>query len=148
MKPHFQGIQVVFLKCHIKYRSLALEETRKKDDSDVVIGVNYGVASFSSWSKPFCSSIQELETPWRWLPFFKGEHLQRERTKWLAPIYISPKGKPLGLHMISWKYLVYWINPGCTRCRMHHISNARKIIHMSTIPPKDGLISEFSWDPG
>ena len=27
----------------------------KKGDSDVVAGVNYGVASFSSWSKSICN---------------------------------------------------------------------------------------------
>ena len=42
--------------------------------------------------------------------FFKGEHLQRQ-------LSISHKGKPLGSHMVHWKYPVHLDTPtmiGCT----------------------------------
>jgi hypothetical protein len=31
------------------------KENRKKDDSYVVIGMNYGISSFLSWSKSICN---------------------------------------------------------------------------------------------
>jgi hypothetical protein len=49
------------------------------DDSDVATGVNYGVASSSSWSKSAYNPkkvSRELEGPQRLLPPFKGEHLE------------------------------------------------------------------------
>ena len=41
-------------------------QERNKDDSGIVIGVNYGVASFLSWSKSICNpkhALQELKVP-------------------------------------------------------------------------------------
>jgi hypothetical protein len=57
-----------------------LQEWRKKDDSDVVIGINYGiVASSSSWFKVICSHVtssRRIRGPltiiaffWRWTPW-------------------------------------------------------------------------------
>ena len=61
------------------------KEEKKKDDSDVAIGVNYGVASWSSWCKSTCNPETGITRtsrplPWRLLPPFKGEHLERART--------------------------------------------------------------------
>ena len=38
------------------------------------------------------------------LSSFKSEHLEGVRTCWSAPI--SPSGKPMGFHIVGWKYLV------------------------------------------
>jgi hypothetical protein len=43
---------------HLFYRE------RKKDNTDVATGMNYGVASFFSWPKATCNgAIRELEAP-------------------------------------------------------------------------------------
>jgi hypothetical protein len=42
-------------------------------------------------------ALCELESPWRILPPFEGEHLERAERSWLAPI--SPTSKRLGSHM-------------------------------------------------
>ena len=86
---------------------LRRKKERTKDDSDVATSVKYRVALFSSWSKSVCNpetSVTRIRGPPRLLPPFKGEHLEWVQTSWLAPI--SPNDKPLGSHMIGWKYLV------------------------------------------
>jgi hypothetical protein len=48
--------------------------------TDVAIGVNYGVASPSSWSKSYIipkQASRELEGPQRLLPPFKSEYLEQ-----------------------------------------------------------------------
>ena len=73
------------------------------DDSDVATGVNYGVASSSSWSKSAYNPkkvSRELEGPQRLLPPFKGEQLEW-RTNQLAPI--STKGQAL-------RFLLGWLS--------------------------------------
>ena len=52
---------------------------RKKDNSDVGVGVSYGVASFSSWSKSICNpkpGIARIRGPptsfQRWTPWTNG----------------------------------------------------------------------------
>jgi hypothetical protein len=61
------------------------KKARKKDDSDVAIGVNCGIiASSSSWSKFVCNlrtditSIPALEGSPRLLPPSRGEHCEHE----------------------------------------------------------------------
>ena len=39
----------------------------------------------------------------------EGEHLEHAQTIRLAPIYL--KGKPLGSHMVGWKFMFTWIPP-------------------------------------
>ena len=69
--------------------------------------VNYSVDSFSSWVHVILTrASRELEGPWRLLPPFKGEHLERTQTSWLAPFYHPRKGKVLDSHMVDWKYRV------------------------------------------
>ena len=69
----------------------------------VPTGVNYGVASSSSWPKfiynPIMSIMRFRRASRRLLPPCKGEHLEHERTSWHGPI--SPKGKPLDTHMLG-----------------------------------------------
>ena len=80
---------------HLFYRE------RKKDNTDVATGMNYGVASFFSWSKATCNpkwGITRIRGPWQLLPPFEGEHLERVWTTQVAPI---SKGKPLGFHMVG-----------------------------------------------
>ena len=52
---------------------------------------------------------KQAEGSWRLLPTSKGENLEQAQTSWLAPLF--PKGKPLGSHMVSWKYMVHPNNP-------------------------------------
>ena len=43
-----------------------MKERKKKDDSNVVTGMNYGVASFLSWSTSICNhetSISRIRVP-------------------------------------------------------------------------------------
>ena len=51
----------------------------------------------------------ELEGLQRVLPPFKGEHFEHVHTS--RPTSVSSKGKPLGSHMIGWKYLVHLVLP-------------------------------------
>ena len=71
---------------------------RKTNGSNVAIVVNYGVASFLSWSK-------SIRNPQTCIPRIK---IQRWNLKTaidkLANIYLPLKGKPLGSHMVDWKY--------------------------------------------
>ena len=70
------------------------------------------------------TGITRVRGPWRLLPPFTGEHLARAQISWFAPI--SLKGKPLGSHMVGWKYLVHPDTPtmiGWTMCgRVHQKS--------------------------
>ena len=100
---------------------------------------------FLSWYSLYVVSkhaLQELEG--------KGEHLEGTRTSWSTSI--SPRGKPLGSHMVSWKYLAHPKTPTMIGRiiggRVHHKLSARKVTHMSTIPALDGFTSELPIDPG
>ena len=80
----------------------SLSISSMKEDSDVATNVNYGVALILSWYIPTCNSemgIMRINAPQRLLPQFKNEYLERAQTSWLT--IISPKGKPLGSHMIG-----------------------------------------------
>ena len=76
---------------------------KKERHSYFAIGMKYDVASLSSWS----ISIWISKTGIAWVrgPPFEGKHLEHARTSRSAPI--SPKGKPLGSHMVGWKYPVH-----------------------------------------
>ena len=55
-----------------------------------------------------------LESPRQLLPPFEGEHLEQRADK-PAGTYMPPKGKPLGSHMVGWKYtstMIGWIIGG------------------------------------
>ena len=73
------------------------KDERKQDSSDAATGVNYNVASFSSWSKSICNSetgISKIRATSKDYCLLKGDHLEWLWTSRQAPI--SPKGKPLG----------------------------------------------------
>lgn len=73
-----------------------------EDSCDGVNDVNYGIASFSSWSMSLCNpemGITRLEGPQRLLPPLKVKHLEQVQTSWLA--LISPKLKRLVSHMVG-----------------------------------------------
>ena len=75
---------------------------RRKIRSNVDTNVNYGVASFLSWSKSICNSkkgITRIRRPQRLLSPFEGEHLEWTRTNESTTIF--PKGKCLGSHMVG-----------------------------------------------
>ena len=96
-------------------------------------------------------ALRELEGSQRLLPPFEGEHLERARTSWPTPI--SPKGKPLGSHMIGWKYSFYPNTPNIIEwiidVRVHRNQVLGKSpIETLAIPTLGGLILEFQWDPG
>ena len=44
-------------KCFIMFCDLVKRSKRKNDGDDVAKGVDYGVASFSSWSKSICNPV-------------------------------------------------------------------------------------------
>ena len=64
----------------------------------------------------------------------------------------SPKSKPLGSHMVGWKYpvdldtliMIEFTIGG----RVHQKSSAKQVTHPSTVPGLGSLILEFPWDPG
>lgn len=59
-------------------------------DSNVAIGVNFGVAPSSSWSKSGCNlemGIMRIVASQKSTAFFKGEHPQQAQTNWPAPIF-------------------------------------------------------------
>lgn len=67
----------------------------------IQVGLNlYVISKRTSW---------ELEGTQRLLPRFKSEHLEHARTS--QPTPISPKGKPLGSHMVGWQYLAHPYTP-------------------------------------
>ena len=76
---------------------MSYTQERMKDDSNVAIGVNYGVASSSTWFKFVCNLVNK--GPSTIIASFEGEHLDRAQTNWLALILL--KGKPLGSHMVD-----------------------------------------------
>lgn len=79
------------------------EERMKEDSDDIVIGMNYGVASFIGWSKFIYNSkmgITRIRGSRRLLPPFEGVHLEQMQTRWPIPIEL-PKGKPLGFHEVG-----------------------------------------------
>ena len=51
-------------------------------------------------------ALWELQGPQSLLPPFHGEHLE-----WLQRNPVSPKGEPLGSHMLGWKYPVHQDTP-------------------------------------
>jgi hypothetical protein len=68
----------------------------RRDDSDVVTSMNYGVALFWSWSKSMCNpkmaDITRISGPQRLLSPLKSEHLEWAQTSQLTPI--SPRASP------------------------------------------------------
>ena len=73
------------------------KEKKKIDGCDVVIGVNYGVASFLSWSKYIWTPetcIPKMRGPQQLLPHFKGETLKQSSTSLPAGIYLPPRAAP------------------------------------------------------
>lgn len=74
----------------------------RTDDSNVAIGVNFGVAPSSSWSKSGCNlemGIMRIGALQKSTAFFKGEHLQQAQKTGLH--LSSTKGKPLRSHMVG-----------------------------------------------
>jgi hypothetical protein len=124
----------------------------KIDDSDVATGMNYGVASFSSWSKSTCNpktglvrirgSPKTTASIWRWTPW--------KSTDKPVGTYL-PKGKPLGFHMVGWKYPVHPDTPTMIGWsiggRGHWKSGPRKATY-STIPASRSSTLDSPWDPG
>ena len=81
--------------------------------TDVGIGVNDGVDSSLSWLKFQCdpeTGIMRIRGHLKLLPPpFKGEHLNGCRQ---ANLHLSPlKRKPLGSHMVGYKYPVHLDTP-------------------------------------
>ena len=130
-----------------------ISKERKKNDFNVVIGVNFGVASSFSWSKCIChsemGSTRIRGAPmthtylWRWAPWLGMDN---------RPTPICHNGKPLGSHKVGWKLLVHLETPTMNGWtiggRVHCKSIARKVTHPGTIPALGGLISEFLWSLG
>ena len=110
--------------------------------------MHYGVALFSSWSKSICdpkTSMTKIRAPKDcWLPF-QDFHLERAQTSQPAPI--SPKGKPLGSHMVGQQFPVHPDTPTMigwtTGGRVHQKSSALKVAHPSTILSLCSLTLEF-----
>jgi hypothetical protein len=115
---------------------------------DVATTMNYGVASFMSWSKSSWNletSIMKIKEPpttttffWRWTPCMGAD----------KPIETClPKGKPIGSRMVDWKCMVHPDAPtmiGWTvGVKVHW-----KATHPSTILTWSDLTSKFPWDIG
>ena len=81
---------------------------RNNDDSTVATGMNYGHASFPSWSKSICNpkmGLQGLEAHDECCFLSKVNTSNGAKTRGPAPIF--PKGKPLASHMVSWQHPVH-----------------------------------------
>jgi len=80
----------------------------ERGDSDVVTGMNCGIALSLSQSNSLCNSkleIMKLGGSWRILPPFKGEHLEWAQTS--QPYLSFPRGKPLVSHMVGRRHPVH-----------------------------------------
>ena len=91
-------------------------------------------------------ALQELERPQQLLP--PPPFLSKVNTLWTS--WPAPKGKPLGSHMVGWKYpdTSTMIGRTIRGRRVHCKSSARKVTHTSTIPALGGLTAKFPRDPG
>ena len=91
------GSMITLEKVYVKGK-----KERKKDNSNVATSMNCGIAFFSSWSKSMCNpetGITRIRGPLTTTTSFGGEHLEHARISKLTTI--SPKGKPLGSHMVG-----------------------------------------------
>ena len=82
----------------------------KIDHLGVATGIIYDVTSSSSWSKSICNpkmDIMRIGRPQKTIAFSQ-RWLSSEWTRTIGPHLISPKDKPLGSHMIGWKYAVHY----------------------------------------
>lgn len=89
---------------------LLYEVIPQKADSNIATTVNYGVASFSSWSKAICNLVacfvRIRGASCMSLPLLKENTLNG--CGQAGNLYISSKGKPqLGSHTIRCKYPVH-----------------------------------------
>ena len=107
-------------------------QNERKTTLMLPLGVNYDVASLSSWSISMWNSKTAIA--WARGPPFEDGHLEHARTSRSAPI--SPKGKPLGSHMVGWNYPIHPDTPTMIGwiigVRVDQKSSARKVTHSST----------------
>jgi len=115
--------------------------------------VNYGVPSFSCWSKSICNlemDIMRIKGPPTTIAFFW------RRTPWIGvqkPVgNYPPRGMPLGSHLDAWKYSDHmdtsimngWVIGG----RVHWKPSPMIVTHLSTILALGNITLEYLWDPG
>ena len=134
-----------------------VRQNEKKDDSNVAIVVNYGVASFLNWVESICNpkmSITRIRGPQWYTEFFQ------RRTPWIGmdkSTPISPRASPL---VPTWLVentpftqftrnttVIGWIIGG----RVYEKSSARnrKITHPRVLfQPWASLTLVFPWDLG
>ena len=114
------------------------KERKKERQLDVVTDMNYGVASFSNWSKSICTpktGIVRGKGPLKTLASFLVWTPQMIVDK-PTDTYLS-EGKPLGYYIIGW---IFWFTPippswldGPCVGRVHWKSSATKVVRSSTI---------------
>ena len=141
------GPHVTHLLVRTRAKSLCSITIEKKERKigyfNVVTSVNYDVAMFFSICNPQAHITTIEAPPPQLLPPFKGGHLERVWTSWLAPT--SPKGKALGWFEI-------FDSPGLPHYdRVDHRDSDwklidRKITHPHAIPTSSVLTLKFPWN--
>lgn len=127
----------------VEYHIRRVNANTKKDDSDVTLNVNYGVASSSSWPNSMCypkMDITKVESVPKITASFQRRAPSTDANT-LSSSYL-PQGQPLGFQMVDWKFMVRNNIPTIIRWTI----GRRNVTHPSIVLVFGGVTLEFQGD--